>query len=199
MSALDGAHEYYNDKDKDDNFIMMVMIMAMIMISKYLLPAIDFATRYSDFLSQPYSNPTRSQKTLLAGAWSRVIMQTNTKGKIHRPESIWGGHISSPTINYPINFQWRHRDKMSREGCWQSLSGRVGTKHVFGELLLQHLYLVSCICLYILLFKRAHSLFVIHFFHVQLLLIFYLLLFADSQVMKPFTFVNVDFTFFNLQ
>ena len=40
---------------------------------KCLFSAIDFATRYStrysDFLSQPYSNPTRSQKALLAGAW----------------------------------------------------------------------------------------------------------------------------------
>ena len=57
--------------------------------------------------------------------------------------SIWGGHISSPTISYPIDSQWRHRDKMSSEGCWQSLSGRVGRKHVFGELLLHYLYLVS--------------------------------------------------------
>ena len=52
-----------------------MMILAMIMIFKCLLSAIDFATRYStrysDFLSQPYSNPTRSQKTLLAGAWSQ--------------------------------------------------------------------------------------------------------------------------------
>ena len=51
-----------------------MMILAMIMIFKCLLSAIDFATRYStrysDFLSQPYSNPTRSQITLLAGACS---------------------------------------------------------------------------------------------------------------------------------
>ena len=66
MSLLefDGVH------DEDDNFIMMMMILAMIMISKCLLPAIDFAIRYStrylDFLSllvlEPYSeskNPTR--------------------------------------------------------------------------------------------------------------------------------------------
>ena len=48
----------------------------MIMIIKCLLPAIDsanrYSTRYSDFLSQPYSNPTRSHKTLLAGPWSQV-------------------------------------------------------------------------------------------------------------------------------
>ena len=73
MSLLDGAHEYFEyNNDQDDNFIMMMMILAMIMIFKCLLSAIDFATRYStrysDFLSQPYSNPTRSQKTLLAGA-----------------------------------------------------------------------------------------------------------------------------------
>ena len=51
---------------------MMMMILAMIMMFKCSFSAIDFATRYptrySDFLSQPYSNPTRSQKTLLAGA-----------------------------------------------------------------------------------------------------------------------------------
>ena len=46
--------------------MMTMMILAMIMISKYSLPAIDFATRYSDFfittLLEPYSeskNPTR--------------------------------------------------------------------------------------------------------------------------------------------
>ena len=44
----------------------MMMLLAMIMIIKCLLPAIDFATRYStrysDFSSQPYLNPTRSKK-----------------------------------------------------------------------------------------------------------------------------------------
>ena len=56
--------------------LMMMMILAMIMIPKYSLSAVDFATRYSirysDFSSQPYSNPTRSQKTLLAGPWSQL-------------------------------------------------------------------------------------------------------------------------------
>ena len=37
------------------------------------MPTIDFATRYStrysDFLLQPYSNPTRSKKSLLVCAW----------------------------------------------------------------------------------------------------------------------------------
>ena len=74
MSVLDGAHEYFDDNnDRDDNLIMMMMILAMIIIFKRLLSAIDFATRYStrysDFLPQHYSNPTRSQKALLAGAW----------------------------------------------------------------------------------------------------------------------------------
>ena len=75
MTVLDGAHKYHKDNnDQDDSFIMMMMILATIMIPKYSLPAIDFATRYStrysDFLSQPYSNPTRNQKTLLAGPCS---------------------------------------------------------------------------------------------------------------------------------
>ena len=52
--------------------VMMTIISAMIIITKYSLPTIDFATRYStrysDFLLQPYSNPTRSQKSLLVGA-----------------------------------------------------------------------------------------------------------------------------------
>ena len=56
--------------------VMMTIISAMIIITKYSLPTIDFATRYStrysDFLLQPYSNPTRSQKRLLVGACSGV-------------------------------------------------------------------------------------------------------------------------------
>ena len=52
--------------------VMMTIISAMIIITKYSLPTIDFATRYStrysDFLLQPYSNPTRSEKSLLVGA-----------------------------------------------------------------------------------------------------------------------------------
>ena len=52
--------------------VMMTMISAMMIITKYSLPTIDFATRYSarysDFLLQPYSNPTRSQQVLLVGA-----------------------------------------------------------------------------------------------------------------------------------
>ena len=51
-------------------------------ISKYLLSAVDFATRYStrysDFLLQPYSNPTRSQKSLLVCAWWLWLMKTPT-------------------------------------------------------------------------------------------------------------------------
>ena len=52
--------------------VMMALISAMMIITKYSLPTTDFATRYStrysDFLLQPYSNPTRSQKSLLVGA-----------------------------------------------------------------------------------------------------------------------------------
>ena len=52
--------------------VMMTIISAMIIITKYSLPTIYFATRYStrysDFLLQPYSNPTRSEKSLLVGA-----------------------------------------------------------------------------------------------------------------------------------
>ena len=57
--------------------VMMTIISAMMMITKYSLPTIDFATRYStrysDFLLQPYSNPTRSKKSLLVGAWSQAM------------------------------------------------------------------------------------------------------------------------------
>ena len=42
--------------------VMMTMISAMMIVTKYSLPTIDFATRYSDFLLQPYLNPTRSKK-----------------------------------------------------------------------------------------------------------------------------------------
>ena len=52
--------------------VMMTMISAMMIVTKYSLPTIDFATRYStrysDFLLQPYSNPTRSKKSLLVCA-----------------------------------------------------------------------------------------------------------------------------------
>ena len=54
--------------------VMIRIITAVMIITKYSLPTVDFATRYStrysDFLLQPYSNPTRSQKRLLVGAWS---------------------------------------------------------------------------------------------------------------------------------
>ena len=52
--------------------VMIRIITAVMIIAKYSLQTIDFATRYftrySDFLLQPYSNPTRSQKRLLVGA-----------------------------------------------------------------------------------------------------------------------------------
>ena len=55
----------------------MTIISAMMIITKYSLPTIDFATRYStrysDFLLQPYSNPTRSKRSLLVCAWLKVI------------------------------------------------------------------------------------------------------------------------------
>ena len=54
--------------------VMIRNITAVMIITKYSLPTVDFATRYStrysDFLLQPYSNPTRSQKRLLVGPWS---------------------------------------------------------------------------------------------------------------------------------
>ena len=54
--------------------VMIRIITAVMIIAKYSLPTIDFATRYStrysDFLLQPYSNPTRSQKRLLVGPCS---------------------------------------------------------------------------------------------------------------------------------
>ena len=55
--------------------VMIRIITAVMIITKYSLPTVDFATnkndlltatryftRYSDFLLQPYSNPTRSKK-----------------------------------------------------------------------------------------------------------------------------------------
>ena len=46
MPLLEGAHEYYNGKnDQDDSFIMMMMILEMKWISKYSWPNLDFATR----------------------------------------------------------------------------------------------------------------------------------------------------------
>ena len=54
--------------------VMIRIITAVMIITKYSLPTVDFATRYStrysDFLLQPYSNPTRSKKRLLVGACS---------------------------------------------------------------------------------------------------------------------------------
>ena len=51
---------------------LTVIITVVMIITEYSLPTVDFATRYStrysDFLLQPYSNPTRSQKRLLVGA-----------------------------------------------------------------------------------------------------------------------------------
>ena len=48
--------------------VMKTMISVMKIVTKYSLPTIDFATRYSDFLLQPYSNPTQSKKSLLVCA-----------------------------------------------------------------------------------------------------------------------------------
>ena len=61
--------------------VMIRIITAVMIIAKYSLPTIDFATRYStrysDFLLQPYSNPTRSQKRLLVGAWSDAFYKSD--------------------------------------------------------------------------------------------------------------------------
>ena len=63
--------------------VMMTMISAMMIVTKYSLPTIDFATRYStrysDFLLQPYSNPTRSKKSLLVGAWFRSLANKSSR------------------------------------------------------------------------------------------------------------------------
>ena len=46
--------------------VMIRIITVVMIITKYSLPTVDFATRYStrysDFLLQPYSNSTRSKK-----------------------------------------------------------------------------------------------------------------------------------------
>ena len=76
----------------------MMMILAMIIIFNHLLSAIDFATRYStrysDFLPQPYSNPTRSQKALLAGPGetgspSKIRDQKFLKDKTLLCANVW--------------------------------------------------------------------------------------------------------------
>ena len=58
--------------------ITVFMMLLTITMTKYSLPIMDFATRYStrysDFLLQPYLNPTRSLNSLLAGAWSPQIL-----------------------------------------------------------------------------------------------------------------------------
>ena len=78
--------------------VMMTIISAMIIITKYSLPTIDFATRYStrysDFLLQPYSNPTRSKKSLLVGACIGVVWQNDYS------ITVWEGGVltSLPSI-----------------------------------------------------------------------------------------------------
>ena len=58
--------------------VMIRNITAVMIITKYSLPTVDFATRYStrysDFLLQPYSNPTRSKKRLLVGACCFLVL-----------------------------------------------------------------------------------------------------------------------------
>ena len=59
--------------------MMMTMTSAMMIVTKYSLPTINFATRYStrysDFLLQPYSKPTRSKKSLLAGTCFWAVLR----------------------------------------------------------------------------------------------------------------------------
>ena len=72
MSVLDGAHEYciYNN-DQDDNSYNDDDDIDSDSDIQIFIAGHDFATRYStrysDLLSQPYSNPTLSKKNLLAG------------------------------------------------------------------------------------------------------------------------------------
>ena len=57
--------------------VMIRIITSVMIITKYSLLTVNAATRYftrySDFVLQPYSNPTRSKKRLLADAWSLII------------------------------------------------------------------------------------------------------------------------------
>ena len=94
--------------------MMMTMISAMMIITKYSLPTIDFATRYatrySDFLLQPYSNPTRSKKTptrlcLIISLSSPIILPVQFQFRctmhtllIHKMEDNEDGEISSISI-----------------------------------------------------------------------------------------------------
>ena len=51
--------------------VMMTILSAMTIVTKYSLPTIDFATRYStrysDFLLQPYSKGKKPTRLCLAG------------------------------------------------------------------------------------------------------------------------------------
>ena len=51
--------------------VMMAMISAMMIVTKYSLPTIDsatrYSTRYSDFLLQPYSKGKKPTRLCLAG------------------------------------------------------------------------------------------------------------------------------------
>ena len=63
------------------NLDKMTAMSLMMMTSKITLPTTAIATRYSNFLLLLDSNSTRSQKPLLAGAWSQctpvVNLETN--------------------------------------------------------------------------------------------------------------------------
>ena len=71
MTEWQMKHNHFSIQSNLDKMTVMSLVM---MTSKFTLPttaiASRYSTRYSDFLRLLDSNSTRSQKPLLAGAWS---------------------------------------------------------------------------------------------------------------------------------
>ena len=80
--------------------VMMTMISAMMIVTKYSLPTIDFATRYStrysDFLLRPYSIPTRSKKKP-----TRLCLII-----VHVPDCGLFAALPRPLNQQPVNYPY---------------------------------------------------------------------------------------------
>ena len=104
----------------------MTLISAMMIITKCSLPTTDFATRYStrysDFLLQPYSNPTRSQKSLLVGACLSMIWTPNVfssdNGKIN---FMFTEMIFLCGFQKVVNLQNKRSTCHQAQNCWERM------------------------------------------------------------------------------